>query len=275
LGDLELYWLDGGRFELDGGAMFGVVPKKLWEKRIPSDDENFIQLVSRPILVKTAGERILIETGIGNKLTDKQRKIFRIREEWDIISSLDALGLHKDDIGHVILTHLDFDHAGGITMREGDRTSLTFPNAKHIIQKRDWEDGLAPSKRASHSYWSINYDLLKDSGNLELVDGDTEIIEGVRTILSGGHHRGHQLVIMESNGEKAIHMGDVLPTHAHFNPLWIMAYDDFPLDVIRLKEEWERTGIEEGAWFTFYHDPHVLACKFDEKGEMMDRHPDV
>ncbi len=255
--------------------MFGVVPKKLWEKKFPSDEENFVQLVARPILVKTPAELIVIETGIGNKLTDKQRKIFRVREDWDIISSLDALGIKKEDISYVILTHLDFDHAGGITMQEEDRLSLTFPKAKHIIQRQDWEDGSNPDKRASHSYWSINYGTLKDSGNLELVDGETGIVNGVRTILSGGHHRGHQIVVMESNGEKAIHMGDVLPTHAHFNPLWIMAYDDFPLDVIRLKEEWENKGIGEGAWFTFYHDPTVLACKFDEKGEMTDRYPAV
>ena len=115
--------------------MFGVVPKKLWEKKFPSDEENFVQLVARPILVKTPKEMIVIETGIGNKLTDKQRKIFRVREDWDIISSLDALGIKKEDISYVILTHLDFDHAGGITMQEEDRLSLTFPKAKYIIQR--------------------------------------------------------------------------------------------------------------------------------------------
>jgi len=273
LGDFEIFWLNGGRFELDGGAMFGVVPKKLWEKKYPADEENFIPLTAWPLLVKTPDALVVIETGIGNKLTEKQRTIFRVREEWDIPGSLAGLGLSAEDIDYVILTHLDFDHAGGIVMQKSDGLSLTFPEAKHVIQKREWEDALNPNKRAAHSYWAVNFELLKGSDDLHLVDGEAEVSPGVKTVLSGGHHRGHQIVLLESAGEKAIHMGDVLPTHVHFNPLWVMAYDDYPLEVIALKEEWVKRGVEEGAWFTFYHDPEVLACVLDGSGEIIRKWP--
>lgn len=251
--------------------MFGVVPKKLWEKKYPPDDENFIPLTAWPILVKTRDSLVLIETGIGNKLTEKQRAIFRVKEDWDIPGSLLAIGVERDDIKHVILTHLDFDHAGGIVMQDGDTMTLTFPNAVYHIQSQEWEDAISPNKRAANSYWPVNFDLLKESSLLQLVDGTAEIVEGISVAHSGGHHRGHQIVSIKSKGEKAIHMGDVLPTHAHANPLWVMAYDDFPLDVIHLKEGWKQRGIRESAWFTFYHDVSVLACKFDEHGEISEK----
>ncbi|MCX8031344.1 MAG: MBL fold metallo-hydrolase [Thermodesulfovibrionales bacterium] len=271
LGLFELFWLKGGIFELDGGAMFGVVPKVLWSKKYPADEENFVPLVNYPILIRTSGALILIESGLGNKLTEKQKKIFKVKEDWQLLADLEKLGISRYDIDYVILTHCDFDHSGGVIMKDNDIYQITFPNAKHVIQKREWEDVLNPNRRSSHSYWPINYDLLRDSKNLELVDGTVEIISGIKVHHTGGHNRGHQAVEIESEGQKAIHMGDVLPTHAHFNPLWVMAYDNFPLDVISLREYWEMKGIEEKAWFTFYHDPYMLACKFDKEGNIIEK----
>lgn len=272
LGELELVWLNGGSFELDGGAMFGVVPKVLWKKKYPNDADNYIPIRAWPILVKTPDALVLIESGFGNKLDEKQKKIFRLKEEWRVVEELELLGIQRQDIDFVILTHYDFDHAGGIVMREMDgRLSLTFPNAKHIVQKIEWEDVLNPNKRSVNTFWPINNELLRSSPNLELIDGNAEVIKGINVVLTGGHNRGHQIVRMESMGERAIHMADLLPTHAHFNPLWIMAYDNFPLDAITAKEEWENIGIREGAWFTFYHDAVMLACRFDEKGNIIER----
>lgn len=272
LGQFELTWLNGGSFELDGGAMFGVVPKILWSRKYPADEENFIPLALKPILVKTPDALLIVETGIGNKLTEKQRKIFRLRSEWEVLNGLKALGIKREDIDFVILTHYDFDHAGGVVMQKGEGLSeLTFPEARHIIQRSEWEDVLNPNKRSAHTYWPVNCELLRESKRLELVEGETDVVKGVRVIHTGGHSRGHQIVVMESGGQVAVHSGDLLPTHANFNPLWITAYDNFPLDSIQLKEKLEEKYIKEKAWFTFYHDPFMAACKFDKDGNILEK----
>lgn len=274
LGNFELFWLNGGRFELDGGAMFGVVPWIMWSKRYPSDKDKYVPLIARPILVKTPDAIILIESGLGNKLTGKQKQIFRLKDEWNVIADLKVIGIEREDIDFVILTHYDWDHASGVVMTdEKGRSSLTFPSAKHIIQKSEWEDVLNPTIRSINTYWPMNYELLKGSANLELIEGEAEVVRGVRAILTGGHSRGHQIVRMESDNQLAVHLGDLLPTHAHFNPLWVMAYDNFPLESIGQKEKLEKKYVSEGAWFTFYHDPFLLACKFDEKGNIIEKWP--
>lgn len=272
LGAFELIWLNGGVFELDGGAMFGVVPKILWSKKYPSDADNFIPMAAYPVLVRTPETLCIIETGLGNKLSEKQKQIFRVKGEWNIVEDLNALGIKREDIDFVILTHYDFDHSGGVVMRDNqDGLSLTFPKAKHIVQQKEWEDVLNPNRRSINSYWPVNYEVLKDSGKLELIEGEKEVLKGVRVISTGGHNRGHQMVIIESNGEKAVHPGDLIPTHAHYNPLWVMAYDNFPVEVIEKKEEIESMAVKERVWLTFYHDPFVLAGRFDEKGNLTEK----
>lgn len=269
LGAIELSWLNGGRFELDGGAMFGVVPKLLWSKKYTPDEENFIPLAARPILIKTSNSLVVLESGLGNKLTEKQKKVFRVREEWGVPGDLKALNINREDIDFVILTHYDFDHAGGVIMtNEHGQPELTFPKARHIIQKSEWEDALNPGARSIKSYWPVNFELLMKSKNLELIDGEAEIIEGIRAIPTGGHSRGHQAVHIASDNQTAVYLGDLLPTRAHFNPLWITAYDDFPLDSIKQKERFEDRQIREGGWFIFYHDALMLACKFNEDGSI-------
>jgi len=271
LGDFELIWLNGGRFELDGGAMFGVVPKVLWQKKYPVDADNYIPMAAWPILVKTPYALVLIESGIGNKLTEKQRKIFRVREDWSVPAELEALGIGRGDIDRVILTHYDFDHAGGVLMQENGSLSATFPKAKHILQKKEWHDVLNPNARSVNTYWPINNELMRTSGNLELVDGTTEVVPGITVIHTGGHNNGHQIVRLTSKGETAFHLGDLLPTHAHANPLWVMAYDNYPLESIAMKETWMAAARKEHAWLTFYHDAIMLACRFDEAGALIDR----
>ena len=271
LGNFELLWLNGGSFELDGGTMFGVVPKALWQKKYPSDNENYIPLAAWPVLVKTPYALVLIETGLGNKLTEKQKKIFRIKEEWRIIEDLNRLSIKKEEIDFVILTHYDFDHAGGVVMQDSDKLTLTFPNAKHVIQQKEWEDVLNPNRRSVNTYWTVNSELLKQSGKIEPVSEEAEIIKGIKVFHTGGHTRGHQIIRMESDGSVALHLGDLLPTHAHYNPLWVMAFDNFPLEAITEKEEWENRGAIEKAWFTFYHDPFIQACRFDEKGNVTEK----
>ena len=277
LSDFEIFWLNGGEFELDGGTMFGVVPKTLWAKKYPVNEDspdcienNYIKLLNYPLLIKTPDSLVLVETGLGNKLSDKQKQIFRVTKDWDLPVELNKLGFKRQDINYVILTHCDFDHAGGIVMyNSAGEEELTFPNAKHIVQKLEWEDVMQPNIRSAYTYWEENFSKLKDTDNLQIVEGDFTVCPGIDVQLTGGHTRGHQIVRIQSGRKTAYHLADLLPTHVHFNPLWIMAYDNFPMDVISIKEKYETLGLKENAWFTFYHDPSMYACKFDTLGQVV------
>jgi len=265
VGDFKIYWLNGGNFRLDGGTMFGAVPKVLWERKCKADAANTLPFTNDVLLVRTPEQNLIIDTGLGNKLTEKQLAIFQVTAPWSVVDDLAELGLSPQDIEHVLLTHCDFDHAGGIVMHDAEgNEQLSFPNAVHYVQKTEWEDVKQPNHRAKSTYWPDNFNLLKEKGRLEIIDGDREIVPGILLRHTGGHTRGHQLVELKSGEETAVHLGDLFPTHAHSNPLWIMAYDNFPLDVIARKEEYFKYYQKLNSWFTFYHDPQVKACKLDE-----------
>jgi len=265
LGDIRISWLNGGEFELDGGTMFGAVPKKLWNAKYPADENNYIRMLNAPLLVQTAEANILIDTGLGNKLSDKQNEIFRVCRDWSLIEDLQDQGLDRQDIDIVLLTHCDFDHAGGVIMLDDQKEpDITFPAARHIVQKKEWDDVLQPNIRSSHTYWPENFTGLEDSGLLKIVEEEAEISPGITVRLTGGHTRGYQLVEIHGSGGCAVHLGDLFPTHTHANPLWIMAYDNFPMEVIELKQELFSRYNEQECWFTFYHDIYMKACRLDK-----------
>lgn len=273
VGATELFWLSGGDFRLDGGTMFGPVPKSLWQKKIPADTDNTIPLCNDPLLIRTPTMNILVDSGLGNKLTPKEQAIFKT-SPWRLLTQLASLGLSRQDIDMVILTHGDFDHAGGVVMvGEQGREEVTFPAATHLIQEAEWPDVISPGRRAQESYWPINYNELIKSGKIHFVQGIYQVCPEVRVCLTSGHTLGHQLVEIASQGETAVHLGDLFPTHAHVNPLWVMAYDNFPLEVIACKERYLTEYRKRDAWFTFYHDPLVKACKLGDKGRFIDCWP--
>ncbi len=271
LGAFTIHWLQGGMFEIDGGSMFGVVPRVLWEQKCASTPDSHVLLANSPMLVQTPHGNVLIETGLGNKLTKKQQEIFRVRREWELPAELARLGLSREAISHVILTHGDFDHAGGITMcNDTGGLELTFPAAMHYLQQQEWEDVLAPNRRSASAYWPENFAGLAEGKNLRLIDGKGEVVEGIRLERTGGHTRGHQAVWLESGGGLALHLGDLLPMPAYSNPLWITAYDNFPLDSVGAKEQFLGQALGKDAWLFFYHDPEILACKLDGDGAVRD-----
>ncbi len=268
LGDFTIFWLNGGHFRLDGGTMFGAVPKVLWEKKCTADATNTIPLCNDVLLVKTPEHTILIDTGIGNKLSSKLLSIFQVTSPWSVTDDLQKLGISSEEIDTVLLTHCDFDHAGGIVMHNGEgEEELSFPNAVHYIQQKEWEDVEQPNRRAQSTYFPENFSLLKKEGKLKIIAGDIDVCTGIKLRYTGGHTRGHQLVELHSGGETLVHLGDLYPTHAHTNPLWIMSYDNFPLEVIDRKEEYFEYYQKQNSWFSFYHDPVVKACKLDEQGK--------
>jgi len=202
LGDILLHSLSDGFFGLDGGAMFGVVPKPVWERTNPPDERNRIRLALRPLLVVTAKERVLIDTGIGDKWDARNTDIYRIEHTDTIDSSLARAGFHPEDITKVVLTHLHFDHAGAATkLNSSGKPVPRFPNARYYVQQREWEAALNPNRRSKASYLPQDFLPLQEAGLLELVDGNSELVPGLELVLTGGHTPGHQIAVISANPE--------------------------------------------------------------------------
>ncbi len=200
--------------------------------------------------------------------------IFQLSSPWLLTEDLEALGLRRQDIDLVILTHFDFDHGGGVVRHDQNgQLELTFPRARHLLQESEWQDVQNPCRRAQSTYWPINFETLAASGQLELIAGDKTVCPGVSVRHTGGHTRGHQIVEIASEEQLAVHLGDLFPMAAHANPLWVMAYDNFPLEVIEQKEQLMAEYRAKNAWFTLYHDPQVRACHLDEHNHVREFWP--
>lgn len=256
LGKFEIYGLRDGFFFLDGGAMFGIVPKTLWEKKFPADEKNRIKLALNSILIKTAKELILVETGIGGDLDPKFYDYYSVERKPGLVLSLEKLGYQAEDIDLVVNTHLHFDHCGGNTSKnEKGEDSPTFPKARYIIQKGEWEDALHPSERDKASYLEQNFLPLERHGLLQLVEGNKEISEGVEVIVVPGHTSRHQCLKVSTGGKVLFFLGDLVPTSAHVGLSYIMSYDLFPLQTLENKRGYFDQAIEEDWILAFNHDP--------------------
>src|SRR3954470_8397470 len=265
LGNLELTPLSDGLFRLDGGAMFGVVPKPLWERRAPADERNRIRLGVKPLLVR--GERtMIIDAGIGTKRDPKSVDIYAIDRTRNLDHALADAGVAPADIDIVLASHLHFDHAGGFTTI--DATGMVvprFPRARYVVRTAEWEDAVHPHERNRASYLQENFVPLAEAGVLDLVRGDEAIMPGVRVVRTGGHTMHHQIVMIESGGRTAVFAADLIPTTAHVDEPWIMGYDLYPMDTLAFKRTFVRQAIDREYLIFFEHDPVIPAGYIREK----------
>ncbi|SDQ41777.1 YtnP family quorum-quenching lactonase [Virgibacillus salinus] len=269
VGRAKLTWLNGGVNFLDGGAMFGVVPKALWSKKYPPNEKNQIELRTDPLLLQVDGKNFLIDSGMGNgKLTDKQLRNFGVLEQSSIDKSLAELGLTVKDIDAMLMTHLHFDHACGLTKKMNDEYVPVFENATIHVSAVEWNEMQNPNIRSINTYWEENWKPVQDQ--VQPFENEISIVDGLKMIHTGGHSDGHCILVFEDGDEVFIHMADIMPTHAHQNKLWALAYDDYPVTSVHQKEKWMDFGYQKKAWYTFYHDAYLRAIKFDELGKRID-----
>ncbi len=264
--DMELTWLDGGVNYLDGGTMFGVVPKALWSKRYEVDENNLIELRTDPILIRYAGKTILIDAGIGKgKLDDKMKRNLGVRAETRVEESLGELDLTPASIDIILMTHLHNDHAAGLTGWQGEELVSVFPNADIYVSQVEWDEMRNPNIRSRNTYWKENWEPIQQQ--VKTFEGSLTVLPGVEMIHTGGHSDGHSVIKLTQNGETVLHMGDIMPTHAHSNPLWVLAYDDYPMTSIFAKERLMKEAIPGGYRFIFYHDAMYRLVKWDASGK--------
>lgn len=264
-GDFELVPLFDGFFRLDGGAMFGVVPKPLWQRRAEADDRNRILMGVRPLLIR-GDETMIVDAGIGGKMSAKNVEIYAIDRTHDLDRSLASAGLTSDDVDVVLASHLHFDHAGGFTVEEASGTLRPrFRQARYVARTGEWDDATHPHERNHASYLQENYVPLMQAGVLQLTPDDGSIMPGVRVVRTGGHTMHHQIVLIESAGKTAVFAADLVPTVAHIDVPWIMGYDLYPMDTLAFKRRFIREAIDREYLIFFEHDPHVAAGYIRER----------
>ena len=259
IGKYKVQLADAGRYKLDGGAMFGVVPRSLWEKENPADEKNRITMSLNTLLLKRNGRVILVDSGVGTKFSEKYQKIYAVdHSEYSLLQSLAEKNVQAEDVTDVIITHLHFDHVGGTSYYdEQGKLQLQFPNATHYVQKKqlEWAQSGFPKDRAS--YLSENIEPLIHSDKLEILDGPHTLEPGLDLILSEGHTVAQQMLLITGQQEKLLYAADMIPMTAHIPVPWVMAYDLYPVITIQEKQELLKKAVEE-EWMVFFeHDPRI------------------
>lgn len=266
-GDFQLTPLLDRHFRLDGGAMFGVVPRTLWEKRNAPDERNRISMAMRPLLVRHPDAPLMIiDAGAGEKMDPKLQEIYGFERDENLDASLAAAGVRAEDVQVVLASHLHFDHAGGFTARDASGAIVPrFPNARYIISRGEWDDAMHPHERNRASYFAENYVPLQDAGVVDFIDGDVQVAPGIRVRRTGGHTRFHHIIYIESAGKTAVFTADLMPTAAHADVPWIMAYDLYPMETLDFKRAFVREAIDNEYLIFFEHDPTISAGYIREK----------
>lgn len=262
-GAFELDILSDGTFALDGGQMFGVVPKVLWEKQAPADARNRICLGLNCVLVRTGRQTIVIETGIGDKYDSKFANIYDIRRTQTLPEALRARGVALEDVDIVINSHLHFDHCGWNTRRDAGNVVPTFPRAKYFVQRGEWEHAMRPSERDRASYIREYFEACEK--RTEFVSGEAEIIPGFRVEVMSGHNRDLQCIHVESEGARACFISDLVPTRAHLPYPWIMSFDLYPLETLANRRRLLPQLAEQKALVIFPHDADLPCARLSEQ----------
>ncbi len=277
IGDYEIFAIPTGLFGLDGGAMFGTVPKVLWQKTNPADELNRIQMEARGLLLKSKDRNILIDTGngqdfvakYGEKLGSKFAEIYAVDQSGpSLIKSVEKCGLTVNDITDVILTHLHFDHAGGATTERDGKLVPTFPKARYHVQKRNLAVAQTPNIRERSSYYPANFQPLLDANVLTLVDGDQKnYLPFISLKISDGHTEAHQVVIIEDENTALYYCGDVVPTSSHVRSAWVMGYDLRPMQLIEEKQKLLTEGLQKNTYLFFEHDPYCDLATYEKNNQ--------
>ena len=260
INNYEIIPIETGRFALDGGAMFGVVPKNLWERTNPADDQNRIELALRCLLLKGKDKNILIDTGIGEKLHKKLKNIYKIdHSQTTLEKALSKNGLKNEDITDVIISHLHFDHTGGTTKKVNDEIELTFPNATHHVQLEQWEWANSPAEKDRASFITENFLLVQEKGKLNILNGPGKISDGIEVLVLYGHTPGMQMIKISDDENTLLYCADLIPTATHIPVPWVMAYDNNPLITIEEKKRILPKAVEKNWILFFEHDPFRAA----------------
>ena len=256
-GKFKIHIIRESTFRLDGGAMFGVVPKSMWGKTASVDNDNRVLLSCNLLLIESPDGVVLVETGMGSRWTDKEKERYELKSLINHEHALESVGMKNDDVNAVLISHLHFDHVGGATISREGKILPTYPRATYFAQKGEWEAAYTTNPRARGSYRRDDFEPLEELGVLELLDGDKEILPGIKAVVSGGHTKHHQVVTFESMGKKGIYFADIIPSKAHLSPPWVMGYDHYPLETCDIKSHWLGVAAAEEYLVVFDHETDV------------------
>ncbi len=272
IGDIQVALINDGLVHVDAGGPFGLTPRALYQKFLKPDANNLIPMTLTCLLVRAGGKTILVDTGLGDKLTDKMRANWGLdRTGGGLIEGLARHGVSPETVDLVIDTHLHADHCSGNTTFLADQDSVrpTFPNAEYVVQRREYEDAQRPNERTRATYVPINYQPLVESGQMRLLEGDTEIVPGIHGVIAPGHTPAMMCIRFVSAGQQALFVTDLAAYTVHFERLgWMTAYDVEPLITLETKRRWRQWALETGATLIFQHDPHVLAGHYVEENRI-------
>lgn len=273
IGKYELKTVVSGYFALDGGAMFGIIPKPLWEKTNPADIQNRVTLSTRNLLLISDDKKILIDTGMGKKWDEKSKNIYNINPKFDLELALERNGIKSDEITDVLLTHLHFDHTGGSTKSENDKIIPTFTNARYYVQKKNFQWAVNPSERDRGSYVKDNFEVLMKEGMLNLIDDEIDFDEFISLKIINGHTFGQQMVKISDSSQTLLYVADLLPFVSHIRIPYIMGYDLQPLVTVEEKKKYLNLAADNNWLLYFGHDPDfaIATVKYSDKGIVHDK----